>query len=250
MTGASRYARVARGRNAPVAKKKKKVIHADHEVDGFTVMFTALSMIVLAFFIVLNALATINNLKVKKALASLYGSFGPLSGGNNIEAKKVLKVHEKTAAKKQVKAKNYRSFLSRQELDPGIEFLERDDSFTVALRDDLLFQAGITQVNPRMFKELNKIGQIISDIGQPVTIAGYSDPSTPGPGVSNQELSIRRALLVRNYLVNAAGVDPQKVLVEGRGIEMSPTLAADPTFDAKKDNHRRRRVELIWGNKD
>ena len=84
-------------------------------------MFTALSMIVLAFFIVLNALATINNLKVKKALASLYGSFGPLSGGNSIEAKKILRVHEKTAEKQQVKAKNYRSFLSRQDLDPGID---------------------------------------------------------------------------------------------------------------------------------
>ena len=46
---------------------------------------------------------------------------------------------------------------------------------------------------PRMFKELNKIGRIVSDIGQPVTIAGYSDPTAPGRGVSNQELSIRRA---------------------------------------------------------
>ena len=97
-------------------------------------MFTALSMIVLAFFIVLNALATINNLKGKKGFSftSLW-FFRPLSGGNSIEAKKILKVHEKTAQKQQVKAKNYRSFLSRQDLDPGIEFLERDDSFTVAL---------------------------------------------------------------------------------------------------------------------
>ncbi|MBM64905.1 MAG: hypothetical protein CMH55_01565 [Myxococcales bacterium] len=233
-----------------MAKKKKKVIYADHEVNGFTVMFTALSMIVLAFFIVLNALATINNLKVKKALASLYGSFGPLSGGKNIEPEKVLRVHEKAAIKQQKANQNYRSFLSRQQLDPGIEFLERDDSFTVALRDDLLFRAGITKVNPRMFKELNKIGRIIAEIGQPVTIAGYSDPSTPGRGVSNQELSIRRALLVRNYLVNAAGVDPTKLFVEGRGVEMSPSLAADPTFDPKVHFHRRRRVELIWGNTD
>lgn len=233
-----------------MAKKKKKIIYADHEVDGFTVMFTALSMIVLAFFIVLNALATINNLKVKKALASLYGSFGPLSGGNNIEPKKVLKVHEKAAKKRQTKNDNYRSFLNRQKLDPGIEFLERDDSFTVALRDDLLFHAGITQVNPRMFKELNKIGRIISEIGQPVTIAGYSDPTAPGRGVSNQELSIRRALLVRNYLVNAAGVDPMKLSVQGRGVEMSPSLAADPAFDPKAHFYRRRRVELIWGEMD
>lgn len=233
-----------------MAKKKVKKVPGEHKPDSFVIMFTSLSMIVLAFFIVLNALATINNLKVKKALASLYGSFGPLSGGRNIEAQQEVKIHEKSARAKQKKMQNYRSFISRQNLDPGIEFLERDDSFTVALRDDLLFHAGLTQVNPRMFKELNKIGVIIRDIGQPLTIAGYSDPTNPGRDTSNEELSLRRAILVRNYLVNAAAVDPLLLSVEGRGIEMSPTLATDPTYDPKTQIARRRRVELVWGAVD
>ena len=55
------------------------------EADGFVVMMTSLSMIMLAFFIVLNTMATITQVKVMKALDSLYGSFGPLSGGKSVE---------------------------------------------------------------------------------------------------------------------------------------------------------------------
>jgi len=63
-----------------MAKKKKK--EADEVAkDGNVVLFTALSMILLAFFIVLNSLAVVDTNRKLSALGSLLGSFGVLPGG-------------------------------------------------------------------------------------------------------------------------------------------------------------------------
>ena len=108
----------------------------------FVVMMTSLSMIMLAFFIVLNTMATITQIKVMKALDSLYGSFGPLSGGKSVEPGPLSVKENETEEKKPTKEKVYKTMLQRANLDPSIELLERDDSFTLALQDDVLFETG------------------------------------------------------------------------------------------------------------
>ena len=50
------------------------------EKDEFIVLFTALSMILLAFFIMLNTMAVIDPVRSRKAIDSLVGSFGMMPG--------------------------------------------------------------------------------------------------------------------------------------------------------------------------
>ena len=217
------------------------------EADGFVVMMTTLSMIMLAFFIVLNTMATITPVKVMKALDSLYGSFGPLSGGKSVEPGPLSIKENVTEEKKPDKEKVYKSMLQRADLDPSIELLERDDSFTVALQDDVLFETGLNQISPRMFSSLNAVAQVIKEVNMPVRIVGYSDATPAVDGETNLMLSLKRAVLVKNYLMYAGRVPADLMIVEGRGEELSPHFLSKAGDEIAVSDDRRRRVELVWG---
>ena len=217
------------------------------EADGFVVMMTSLSMIMLAFFIVLNTMATITQIKVMKALDSLYGSFGPLSGGKSVEPGPLSVKENETEEKKPSKEKVYKTMLQRANLDPSIELLERDDSFTLALQDDVLFETGLNQISPRMFRSLNSVAQVIKEVNLPVRIIGYSD-ATPAVGdETNLMLSLKRAVLVKNYLMYAGRVPLELLVVEGRGEELSPHFLSKSGGAISVSDNRRRRVEIVWG---
>ena len=64
-----------------VQEKRRREELTVYYTDGFIVQFTALVMILLALFILLNALATLNDSKKRKAIGSLLGSFGVLPSG-------------------------------------------------------------------------------------------------------------------------------------------------------------------------
>ena len=68
-----------------MARNKKK---GDGGSNSFIVLFTSLSVILLAFFILLNSMATIDSERVRKALGSLVGGFGILPGGFVLDSMK------------------------------------------------------------------------------------------------------------------------------------------------------------------
>ena len=62
-----------------MAPRKKKV--EEREVDGTVVLFTALMLILLSFFIMMNTMAVFDDRKVRLAIGSLLGEFGRVTGG-------------------------------------------------------------------------------------------------------------------------------------------------------------------------
>ena len=228
----------------PRKKKKEEFVR---EKDGFVVMMTSLSMILLAVFIVLNTLATITQIKVMKALDSLYGSFGPLSFGKSAEPGPLSTKEKETENKKPNPKQVYKTMLERSELDPSIELPERNDSFTLALQDDVLFETGLERISPRMFRSLNSVAQVIKEVGLPVRVVGYSDGTASVGKETNLMLSLRRAVLVMNYLMYAGRVPRELLVVEGRGEELSPHFLSKSGEEISVSDARRRRVEIIWG---
>ena len=100
-------------------------------------------------FIVLNTMATITQVKVMKALDRCMDR-SPTQRRKSVEPAP-FDQRERHRREKADKEKVYKSMLQRADLDPSIELLERDDSFTVALQDDVLFETGLNQISPRMF---------------------------------------------------------------------------------------------------
>mgnify|MGYP003330134218 FL=1 len=60
----------------PKPKKQRPDKVIEYYINGFDVMFVSLGLILLAFFIALNAMAVLDDSKTREAIGSLTGEFG------------------------------------------------------------------------------------------------------------------------------------------------------------------------------
>lgn len=101
------------------------------------------------------------------------------------------------------------------------------------------FDALRVTIRPGSQATLDDAAAVINDnpeIGR-LKVVGHTD--SDGESASNQSLSQRRAQAVVDYLVSSAGVDPDRLVAEGRGED---ELLANPETSAD-DKQRNRRIE-------
>jgi chemotaxis protein MotB len=126
----------------------------------------------------------------------------------------------------------------------GLTVHERNGKVYVSLEEQLLFQTGSTVVDPngtRALKDLARALEANSDIN--IMIEGHTDdvPVIPGARMhDNWDLSVLRATSIVRVLLDGSKIDPQRLLVAGRG-EYIP-LVSGQTPDARRSN---RRTEII-----
>jgi len=115
----------------------------------------------------------------------------------------------------------------------------------VAVNSELLFPSGGWQMPPAAAQTIAKMAPILAPFQKTtIIVTGYTDNVPIGPelarqGVtSNQQLSLRRAQSVANYLVSQ-GVNP--ALVQTRGLGEADPIAPNDTPQGRAQN---RRVEL------
>ena len=115
----------------------------------------------------------------------------------------------------------------------------------VAVNSDLLFPSGSWQMPPQAAQLIAKMAPILAPFQQTtIIVTGYTDNVPIGPelrqqGVeNNQQLSLRRAQTVANFLVSQ-GVNPN--LVSAQGLGDAEPVAPNDTPQGRAQN---RRVEL------
>src|SRR5215467_6327427 len=115
----------------------------------------------------------------------------------------------------------------------------------VAVNSELLFPSGGWQMPPAAAQTIAKMAPVLAPFVQTqIIVTGYTDNIPIGPelrtqGVeSNQQLSLRRAQTVANFLVSQ-GVNPS--LVSARGLGDADPIAPNDTPQGRAQN---RRVEL------
>jgi outer membrane protein OmpA-like peptidoglycan-associated protein len=105
------------------------------------------------------------------------------------------------------------------------------------IRSDVLFDFDRAELRPQGREELDKIiGQLQDNPSYQVTLVGHTD--SIGTERYNMDLSRRRAMTVRDYLVDN-GVAPERITTEWRG-ESEP-VATNRTREGRQLN---RRVEI------
>ena len=109
----------------------------------------------------------------------------------------------------------------------------------VVIFEKVLFYVGEDRLQPQSYALLNAVVTILKDNPQVtrVRIEGHTD--SQGTESFNQDLSERRALSVRNYIIDQ-GVEPSRLLARGYG-ELYP-LAPNRTAEGREQN---RRVEFV-----
>jgi chemotaxis protein MotB len=229
-----------------MAQKKKNNSEGNAGEAGIRVLTVALFIILLAFFIVLNSIAVLDDRRQLQALGSLTGSFGILPGGLS-----AMKTHGHSIMPPQAP-------MIEREIDTS-ELIEAVMPSTgrvfrrstpsgeiISLQDRVLFDESSYQIRPSSYGFLKALCDIINQNDYPVEITGHTDsrPSDEHAGYSNWELSALRALEVLKFFVVLGGVSPDRLTAYGKA-EHSP-IASNETRQTRTQNNR---VEIVLPGK-
>ncbi|NOZ86299.1 MAG: OmpA family protein [Deltaproteobacteria bacterium] len=209
--------------------------------DKFTVLFTSLSVILLAFFILLNSMSISDQQRKRIAFGSLIGGFGILPGGLNFDREgNILLPGTPMLDKEGVEISaiaHLKRYIARNALTRDVKIIEADSTYRIEFKAKVLFVSGGTLINPRFFRVLDEIGSLIKRLNSLVRIEGHADRF----GTSrNWKLSLKRAIAAKDYLVDAAGVPKRLLLAIGRAHYRPETIGNNA-----KDQAVNRRIEIV-----
>jgi chemotaxis protein MotB len=157
-----------------------------------------------------------------------------------VELENILE--QKDRAVNQLKDKVTTALLGYE--DEGLTIDIKNGKVYVSLEEQLLFQSGSYQVDPKGRTALQKLALVLEqnrDVS--VMIEGHTDdvPYIPGGGIQdNWDLSVKRATSIVRILLDGTTIDPKRLIAAGRG-EFMP-VERGTSASARQKN---RRTEII-----
>ena len=131
--------------------------------------------------------------------------------------------------------------LASQNLGNEVSVQTNIDGVLISLSEKLLFPSGSSDLPAEARPVLDTIVTMLKPIDNKIRLVGNTDDSQPtDPNYSNNwDLSLARAMVVANYLMQA-GIDPSRLIISGRG-------QYDPIFPNDSAEHRalNSRVDII-----
>lgn len=208
--------------------------------DGARVLFVALFMILLAFFILLNAMATIVEQKKQTAMESVGGAFGFLPSGLSLQNQQ----EGPSAAAQQLQLVQVQTQMMDQlrrmftgEMGKGITVAPAPtgDGAVLRIQSPQVFSGTDTDVPPALAERLRRVGELIRGMDVSVKVQGHTALRPRGSLEEAWWISGRRSQKVARLLLGQ-GVDPRRVEVAGLG-DSRPT-AAETTPQGRARNER------------
>jgi chemotaxis protein MotB len=230
-------------------RKKRIEEHVNHE--AWAIPYGDLVTLLLAFFVVMYSISSVNEGKYRAVSDSLNAAFRgdptttqPIQVGEaaatTIAAPVVqLSVDTKTMAVRQMaqmveKAEESLAPLIAQ----GLVDVHQGDGFVeIAIRSDILFISGAADLSAEAQPVIKLLGTALREFPNVIRIEGHTDniPMSGGVFRSNWELSATRAASVVHLMIEG-GVEPQRLEVVGYG-EFRPVLP-NTTVDGRNANRR------------
>ena len=207
-----------------------------------------MSMILLAFFILLNSMATLNDEKRRQALGSLLGSFGLLPGASSVDqSKKVMKTEADIISSgagftifKKVQHVIMEMMAGNTNEPPQIfaTFDEKTGQVKIVVADEMLFAPGSSVISPRMFHLLSEIARMSASYDGFIQVGGHTDAR--GDQRNNWRLSLERGMVVARHLESAGQFQKGKVSAVGYSYHNPVDI-----LQARDKNASNRRVEIL-----
>jgi len=223
-----------------VARKRAQVSGGG---DSFTVLFTSLSILMLAFFILLNSMATMQDTRVKKALGSLTKAFSGFGGGSFFpQGDSLVTIGEELAllaeGPDQALKKKAEELIRAAGEDAELELVHDGDGIVLVFPDRILFDSGAAFLKPAMTDVLLLLAGFVRRIPYPVVVEGHTDnqPISTLRFPSNWELSTARAGAVVRRLLESHKIDASSLSGVGFG-EYRP-VAPNDTPENRAKNRR------------
>ena len=235
-----------------MARPKKKK-GGERKRDTTLIMFLSLNMILLAFFILLTALAAPNETKeaelaieVRKAFQSFGGSF--LGLGGSVADKGISRESNPIPDSTKVEAYlgELARFLEENKEAKEVSYEITSEGLIIHISEKLSFRPGSAELLERGLPVYNSIFNLITRTTNSVRIEGHTDnlPMRSGLIRDNWELSAKRALTVFRFFTASGELPTSRFRVVGHGSQRP--LENNLT---QKGRDRNRRVSVILEGK-
>lgn len=222
--------------------------------SGWLISFSDVMTQLLAFFILLAAMSSIDRHKFDQAMASISQALG----GKPVTAQRVdsngakLDIPKDMLGYLQGKIKieqnsmdqlrnTLKERIDQQGLSAEFAFHTDSDGLVVIMQSEILFDEGSAELKERLKPILRDIGQLLAPLPNEIVIEGHTDnkPIATRQYPSNWELSMQRAInVVRFYTEEENILNPRKIIAAG-------VAAYRPRYNINSDEaYRNRRIEI------
>lgn len=245
-------------------RKKKKAHHEDHVGEDWLLPYADILTLLLALFIVLFSMSTIDAQKFNamsqafnEAFSSGTGMFEYPSPVPEDEAQAMDDEEgkeENTASEEEREKiekleleniqKKVNTYIKEKDLTNKLSTSLTDEGLLLTIRDNVLFSSGSADVRPEDLKTANEISELlVMNPPRNIIISGHTDnvPISNPEFESNWELSVMRAInFMKVILNNNNKLDPALFSAKGFG-EFRPVASNDQEEGRTKN----RRVEIL-----
>jgi chemotaxis protein MotB len=147
------------------------------------------------------------------------------------------------AAEKQAQYDSVMGALNHEVSAGLLKITRYRNMLSLDVADEILFDSGKAALKPDGEAVLLEVGKAIAKSDKTIRVVGDTDNVPLGPDsayASNWELSTARATTVVRYLQDQCGLDPTRLVAEGRG-QWNPVAPNDTPGNRQKN----RRIEIM-----
>ena len=219
---------------------------------AWMVTYSDLVTQLLAFFVILFSISSIDVQRFQLLLSAFRGSVGVLEGGVSLERRplvgnppiSVVPTLQYTQAREQMQAvfQELGRLLEEGGMDGSVQLVPEERGLVVRFADRVLFDLGRAELRPEARRVLDTVAGVLEPLPNPVRVEGHTDdlPIRNERFPSNWELSTARATTVVRYLIERHGFAPSRLSAAGYG-EYHPLVPND----SEAARQRNRRVDLV-----
>ena len=242
--------------------RKKKHREEEHPDETWLLPYSDMLTLLLALFIVMFAMASVDKDKFKQISSQFNiifaGGDGVMEGAGDAlmlsdEGSEEVKIATGTAneplTKGQIEENTMNDIKSKLDAEIAKEGYTgkvnvnlSNEGLEISIQDVVLFNSGEAEVLGNVSPLIAKISNMLADLNNEIKIVGHTDnvPIKNDKYRDNWDLSSMRALNVRNFMVGTGKIKPENVSIQAYG-EYRPKVSND-TEEGRAQN---RRVEIF-----
>lgn len=231
-------------------RRNKKKGEEEHISEAWLLPYADLLTLLLALFIVLFAMSSVDAVKFQKLSKAFSGVF---YGGESafelpspiIEGESEDISEEGGSEQEQLEAirQKINLYIEERNLSDRLSTSLTEEGLLVTIHDSVLFESGSAEVRIQDEKIAEEISELlVMDQPRDIVISGHTDnvPISTSQFASNWELSVMRAVNFMKIMLENERLDPLTFSAKGFG-EFRP-IADNETDKGKAEN---RRVEIL-----
>jgi len=213
---------------------------------NFVVLYTALSVILLSFFVLMNSIAVPDAGRRARAMGSLGEAFSLFSNGERAP-------HEETSAPAAIDlggadagdladlTARFSRRIAALAGGDGVEVQRGHDDLRLTLSGALLFEPGKAELRDTTHDLLTRVAAAAETFPGTVRVEGHTAATEGDTAAAGWRLSGRRAVAVMRYLHESAGIAESHLAAAGFG-PYRP-IGDNDTVVGQNEN---RRVEIVF----